>query len=121
MRIGSAVDGQDYYVIKNEAGEYLRIVDSRRQAEEAIVAWGERLSAAQWYRAMPDRVHVFDAFGKFLYGWCVGLDAAQTIMGMHGGHLVHVRVKRVPRRRKPPTPRLTVWDRIAGRTTPKPD
>jgi hypothetical protein len=59
------------------------------RAEEAILSWGHFRSAAQWYRSMPDRVHLFDHHGVFHGGWCVGLDAALVFMNRMGGHLVY--------------------------------
>jgi hypothetical protein len=92
VRINSAVDGQNYYVIRSDDGlQYLHLQGfaGTPQASNAIVVWGSFLGAAQWYRSMPDRVHVFRPDGSFEAAWVVGLEAALVIMGGCGGHLVY--------------------------------
>ncbi len=85
MRINSAVDGENYYVIKNDSGLYLRIVENR---DPVRAEWGRKRCAAQWYKSWPDRVHVFDERGNFRYGWMVGLTAALPLLEEYGGYLV---------------------------------
>lgn len=57
---------------------------------EARIWWGTRAGAAQWYRSVPDRVHLFDQAGGFLGGWVAGLRAALLFMEKYGGHLVYM-------------------------------
>jgi hypothetical protein len=100
MHINSAVDGQNYYVIKND-GLYLLIdVVDPKDVDHVRVSWGSRRGAAQWYQSMPDRVHVFGADGSFRYAWCVGLETASEIMRKNGGHLVYVKARQEHHHRK---------------------
>ncbi len=93
---GTAVDRQNYYVIRDEEGLYLHISGFRPSGsgqsgpEHTVIAWGLFPAAAQWYQSSPDRVHVFDVEGRFRYAWVAGLDAALGLIQRYGGHLVYI-------------------------------
>ena len=96
MRINSAVDGQDYYVIRDGAGFFLSIENTWHEgnSDEKLKAascwWGPFKAAAQFYKSMPDRVHLFDARGKFIAACGGGLEVALVLLERHGGHLVYM-------------------------------
>jgi hypothetical protein len=89
MRINSAVDDENYYVIKNSNGQYLCILNNI-PGQPVDAEWGHKRSAAQWYKSLPDRVHVFDERGTFRYGWMSGLESALPLVQEHGGYLVYM-------------------------------
>ena len=134
MRIGSAVDGENYYVIRASSGKYLCISGwpqrefqhgelrgATHSASTAICVWGDFPSAAQWYSSMPDRVHIFNQEGVFQADWMRSLDAALEIIREVGGFLVYMNGEYdlpfthevfVPPRVKVPTPPRTAWARV---------
>jgi hypothetical protein len=92
----TAVDGQDYYVVRDGAGLFLCIEktgtgDTQEMVARGATAWWspEFRAAARWYRGMPDRVHLFCARGEFQGEWYCGLKVALMFLEMRGGHLVY--------------------------------
>lgn len=84
MIIGSAVDGENYHVIRNSAGLYLSITGTGGvNAQTCTTEFGPFRSASQWYASMPDRVHLFNREGQFQSAWIVGLEVAYELLDRH--------------------------------------
>lgn len=72
----------------------------RNDPKDARVSWGSREAASEWVFDEHGNQQVilktFDAAKGWCVagGWCVGLDAAQTLIRLHGGILVPI-VRRV--------------------------
>lgn len=97
------VNVPDYYVIKNDAWQYLKVLSSTDPTPQ--VGWTTlREVASQWRDAGHGNVQVVllersqgpgsTMVPRVTGGWCVGLEAALDLMAKYGGHLVWVRTHR---------------------------
>lgn len=90
------MQNKGFYVIKNDKGQFLQIVNSGStialDGSAATVRWTSRRAlASEWHRGMPDYVRLtkLDADGRVVFdaAWVVGLHVALRLLEMHGGHL----------------------------------
>lgn len=123
MRVGSAMDGQNYWCIRSDDGLWLAIVDIAHHndgsagVQDVKTSWiDDSRRASQWYEGHPPRVHLYDPDGAFRSAWCVGQDIAELLMLREGGHLVLIDgILDVPIEKEPFVPRdkrPTAWARV---------
>ena len=90
MRIGSAVDNHNYFVIRASCDDLYLAILNAYDTGLPDCQWGPLRTASQWYTDVkPPRVHIFDTrTGAFRSAWCVDLEMARRLMGSYGGSLV---------------------------------
>ena len=81
MRIGSAVDNHNYFVIRASCDDLYLAILNAYDTGLPDCQWGPLRTAAQWYTDVkPPRVHIFDTrTGAFRSAWCVDLEMARRL------------------------------------------